>query len=217
LPPSSANVAKNAARSVYGRILGTTPLEWKELKGRKVAEPKHRKVAPDHDDIQTWLKLMKGVKQIRTEVYLMWSLLYEAALRKQDLVDVPFTVSKRTPNMVYSGSWSQGKTERDRTAFMTPALYEEIAAWKETQVPNERMFPYTNNSVKQMLFRSEKQMQVLYPSLLRNMGPHLMRHARITYLVIVVGMSRETVRDLVGHASLKTTSLYINPAAGITQ
>lgn len=110
---------------------------------------------------------MKGTKQIRHEVYLMWSLLYEAALRKQDLVRVPFKLSAVKANMVYSGTWEQGKTERDRTAFMTPALYEEIRAWKETQADrdteNEKMFPYSNNGVKQMLFRSGKQMQSLYP------------------------------------------------------
>jgi len=44
-----------------------------------------------------------------------------------------------------------------------------------------------------------------------------MRHARITYLVITVGMSRDTVKELVGHASIKTTGLYINPAVGVLQ
>jgi hypothetical protein len=44
-----------------------------------------------------------------------------------------------------------------------------------------------------------------------------MRHARITYLVLHVGLSREAVKDLVGHASVKTTALYINPAADVTQ
>ena len=51
MAPTSANVAKNAARAVYGRILGVTALEWKELKGCKKAEHKQRKVAPAHDDI----------------------------------------------------------------------------------------------------------------------------------------------------------------------
>lgn len=81
-------------------------------------------------------------------------MLYEGALRKQDLLDIPFKGARAKANgtLVTTMPWCQHKNQQPRSAQFSKALWERLQKYREEHFPgttSDSLFPgMTYNGLK---------------------------------------------------------------------
>ncbi len=107
----------------------------------------------------------------------------------------------------------EGKGRKDRYVPLSPTLLGRLRAyWKEYRPP-EWLFPgrstktpLTYTSIRRSLFVAATKARIR-----KRVGPHTLRHSFATHL-LEAGVDLRTIQLLLGHASLKTTAVYLHIA-----
>lgn len=148
--------------------------------------------------------------------YLALSLLYDTGARVQELIDlrpVDFRL-ERMPVVRLTG-----KGRRQRMVPLLPASAElvrqhlnETRRTRDETTPllrNYRGDPMTRSGITFLLDKYRRQAAERMPSLRRTgISPHTMRHTKAMHL-LQAGITPVTIKDILGHADLKTLSIYV--------
>jgi integrase/recombinase XerD len=106
----------------------------------------------------------------------------------------------------------QSKGRKDRLVPLPPRLLEELRAWWVCHRPRTWLFPgrkgrpLHGGSVQRVCRQAARRC-----GLTKRVTPHTLRHSYATHLV-EAGVDLETVRQLLGHRDLKTTTCYTHVA-----
>lgn len=103
----------------------------------------------------------------------------------------------------------QGKGRKDRYAMLSPRLLELLRTYWKTCRPVQLLFPgrdplrpLESQTVQRNLRKAARQAGIK-----KRVTPHILRHSFATHL-LEAGVDLRTIQVLLGHRSLRTTSLY---------
>jgi site-specific recombinase XerD len=109
----------------------------------------------------------------------------------------------------------QGKGDRDRDVPLSPKLLETLREYWRWMKPKTYLFPGTVNGSRadkpispKMLWEACRE-AAQRAGITKAVRPHLLRHSFATHL-LEAGADLPTVQALLGHASLKPTSIYLH-------
>jgi integrase/recombinase XerD len=112
----------------------------------------------------------------------------------------------------------QGKGNKDRMVKLSASLLAALRdAWRSRpwgagNTPADLLFPRSSNPAQPIhrgsAFRIVKQI-AKRAGITRRVGPHTLRHSYATHL-LEAGADLHTIQLLLGHADLKTTTLYLH-------
>jgi integrase/recombinase XerD len=109
-----------------------------------------------------------------------------------------------------------GKGFKDRTVMLSPVLLELLRSyWRAQKVkPKEFLFPGSDNktplhhrSVQRFISDAGKRAGIK-----KNVSPHILRHSFATHM-LEAGVDLRRIQLLLGHQSMRTTSIYLHVAA----
>ncbi len=108
----------------------------------------------------------------------------------------------------------QGKGNKDRLVMLSPHLLELLRRYWKAYRPSQWLFPgddpkqsIRTRSIHRMCRRAGEVV-----GLTKIVTPHVLRHSFATHL-LEAGTDLRTIQLLMGHRSLKTTSLYLHISA----
>lgn len=111
----------------------------------------------------------------------------------------------------------QGKGNKDRYTILTPSLLETLRVYWRTYRPTKLLFPsrryrLLQTGVVQHAIRDARKAA----GITKPVTCHTLRHTFATHL-LEAGTDLHTIRQLLGHRSLDTTSLYLHVATSAPQ
>lgn len=100
-----------------------------------------------------------------------------------------------------------GKGRRNREVYIPPALWSSLLAARGEATETTALFDLNRFQVWQIIKRLARAAQIT-----GEVSPHWFRHAHASH-ALERGASLAQVRDQLGHADIKTTSIYLHPDA----
>jgi integrase/recombinase XerD len=178
--------------------------------------PKRPKTLPvilSHGEVQALLRAPRHLKH-----RLILATLYTTGVRVSELCQLQGT-DIDSHRMVIRVR--QGKGQRDRQVGLSPDLlpllrrYWKLYGLQSWLFPGARVSdPITRHGVNHICHQAGQAAKLTKP-----IYPHLLRHTYATHL-LEAGMDLRSIQLLLGHASLRSTSIYLhvaNPALPATQ
>lgn len=200
LSPSSINQTISAFKILFRDVLGR---EWDPVKIRRPRRAKQLPVVFSKEEIILILASLKNRKH-----YCLIALTYATGLRVNEVVNLkPADLdSNRMQIRVRSG-----KGNKDRYTLLPAGLLEKLREYYRYYRPKEFLFEGQQKGVPY----SVKSAQTVLKTALKNTGItkqasfHTLRHSFATHL-LEQGTNIRIIQDLLGHRSLKTTSVYLH-------
>ena len=161
---------------------------------------KHLPEIPTREEI---LRLLGCVRNLKHRAILMTC--YAAGLRVSEVVRLKPTDIDSARMVIYV---RQGKRHKDRVVPLSRTLLELLRAYYRAVRPRDWLFPgrYGQHlSVRVAQHACKRARKV--SGLTRPMTVHTLRHGFATHL-LEAGTNLRTLQLLLGHASLRTTSVY---------
>ena len=165
--------------------------------------PQKLPVVPSRKDIKKFFSAANSLKQ---ELILM--LAYGAGLRVSEIVALQI---KNIDSEQMCIQIEQGKGGKDRYVILSSCLLSTLRNYWHTYHPLNWLFPLddgsghiTANAVSHIWRRLKKR-----ADLTKYSGIHSLRHAFATHM-LENGVDLYTIKQLLGHRSIKTTSRYLH-------
>jgi len=132
---------------------------------------------------------------------------YAAGLRVYEVTNLKVNDIDSTRMMIRV---EQGKGSKDRYTVLSPLLLKELRSYWAAYRPHEWLFPSTgsnkmNRYTAQLIFKKAKELA----GIAKDVTFHTLRHCFATHL-LEAGVDLRTIQIIMGHASIKTTSLYLH-------
>src|SRR5262249_43476798 len=134
--------------------------------------------------------------------------LYAAGLRVSEVANIQVTDIDSTRNLI---RFQQGKGRKDRMVMLSPHLLTLLREYWKAYRPAHWLFPGRKPDqpiTRKMIFvicqKAGEQ-----AGLTKVVSPHVLRHAFATHL-LEAGTDLRKIQLLMGHRSLKTTSVYLH-------
>ncbi|MCH6258909.1 site-specific integrase [Puniceicoccaceae bacterium K14] len=208
LAPDSVNVAFNAIVFLYRDVLG-----W-DLEGRLkgIQRPRSDKTLPKfYLQSETRRILIDGtIGKPRSELFLMT--IYSCGLRISEAVSLRWSCFEWEREMLRV---NDGKGGKDRYLPLSPLLVGRFKPYSKTLSDSLPVFPSRKGAGRQPI--SPENGRALYDEAIKNSGverkggPHCLRHSYATHQ-LERGVDINTLRELMGHKSIKTTMIYLHVA-----
>jgi site-specific recombinase XerD len=167
---------------------------------------KHSGKLPEIYSDEELVRLFEGACTRRDRVFLMTT--YAGGLRLAEARHLkPIHIHAERQQIRVE----QGKGRKDRYTLLSPRLLLELRAyWKEYQpgtwlFPNEAKTEPLDSRRAQRIFEKAKERAKLK----RGRGIHTLRHCFATNL-LEAGVDLRTIQILMGHKSIKTTTVYLH-------
>lgn len=192
----------NAIKFYYEKVLG------EERRCYKVSRAKREKTLPDvlsKEEIKAFLT----VAAVDLRFYCMYSLLYSAGLRINELLSMKPDDINVSRSLIHV---RQGKGKKDRYTLLSKPLIRKLSEYTSTYKPQTWLFereagvPFSESIVSKKL----KEIAI-EAGITKRVYPHLFRHSFATHL-IEQGTDLKIVKELLGHNNIKTTEIYIHIA-----
>jgi site-specific recombinase XerD len=205
---SQCNVARCALKFLYNITLGrperVATLSW--------AKPARR--LPTVLSVEEVRRMIEvAAHRARDKALLMT--MYGAGLRIAETLALRAQDIDRHRMLIHV---RQGKGNKDRMVKLSASLLTALRdAWRSRprgagNTPADLLFPRSSNPTKPIhrgsAFRIVKQI-AKRAGITRRVGPHTLRHSYATHL-LEAGADLHTIQLLLGHADLKTTTLYLH-------
>jgi site-specific recombinase XerD len=205
--PSTLNIAVCGLRFFYRHVLGRS-IESVEAAMPHPRQPKRCPRVYSREEVE---RLIAGCYVRKDRAFLVT--VYGAGLRLGEACRLKITDIESDHRRIRV---EQGKGRKDRYTLLGDRLLEELRDYWRLYRPREYLFPRTRNphqpwdeSTGQRAF-----WRALKVSGLPNRGGiHCLRHSFATHM-LEAGVELTVIRQMLGHSSLNTTSIYLHVAAG---
>jgi site-specific recombinase XerD len=177
--------------------------------------PKRPKTLPiilSREEVQALIRAPRNLKH-----RVLLATLYTTGLRVSELCQLQGTDIDSKRMVIHV---RQGKGKRDRQVWLSPALlpllqrYWHLYQLQSWLFPGQRVTePLTRHGVNHLCTKAGQTARIT-----KVIYPHLIRHTCATHL-LEAGMDLRRIQLLLGHASLRSTSIYLhvaNPALQAT-
>lgn len=197
---SYLNGAYSALKIFYERVL---KLNWKAI---KLPRMKNRKRLPYILDETEVKKLIECTKNLKHRTILMVT--YSAGLRVSETANLTVSDidSKRMQIRV-----NQGKGKKDRYTILSEFTLNLLRDYWKYYRPRKWLFPgiplekaISSRSIQRIFEKAKQQAGIKKP-----VSVHSLRHSFATHL-LESGTDIYYIQQLLGHTSLRTTSIYIH-------
>lgn len=204
LSASTLNVAVSALRFFYRHVLERSIAEV-EASLPRGKQPKSCVRVYSLEEVQRLLS--QGCINPRDRAFLMT--VYGAGLRLNEACHLGLRDIESARMMIRV---NRGKGAKDRYTVLSPVLLEELRGYWRLFQPKAWLFPSTADPAKPMVDCSAQRIftRALERCGLPNRGGiHCLRHSFATHL-IESGVELTAVQKLLGHSSMKTTTIYLH-------
>jgi integrase/recombinase XerD len=199
---STINQTISAWRMVYVYLLG------KEWEGCRITRPKRDKKLPVVLSQQEARLLVHSPRNIKHRAMLQ--LMYSTGIRRQELLSLKISDVDSTRMVV---NIRQGKGKKDREVILHPRVLELLRAYYRCYSPKHYLFEgfgvqnrYSASSLIKIIKKNAKAVGIT-----KEISVHTLRHCFATHM-LEKGANLKVIQHLMGHTSLKTTSIYLSLA-----
>lgn len=158
---------------------------------RKIQRPRKENNIPEYIHRNLVLGILGNGIPLREKAVL--STLYYAGLRNAEVRNLTLDAVDIPNKMIVV----KGKGNKTRVVPISPKLSEVLTEWIRVKPEGNKLFDFSASTMRNILKRHGK-----------GLHPHSLRHAFATHL-IEGGQDIRTVQELLGHASLNTTQIYV--------
>ena len=195
---SGMNQAYSSLKVIYTMVLER---EWDATIPR-MKRVKSIPVVLSKNEVQEILSVHFNIKH-----RIILKLLYSAGLRISELRNLKITDidSKRKVIRI-----KQGKGKKDRYTILSKFLLLELRAYWQEYRPKIWLFngadggKYSTRSVQHIFVKAKKKARIT-----KECSCHTLRHSFATHL-LEIGTDIFTIKELLGHSSIKTTTIYLH-------
>lgn len=198
---SMVNQAISVWKILQQDILGR---KWEEMKVRR---PRHEKRLPEVLSRQEAIALINAPANIKHRAIL--TLAYTTGARMNEVLSLTLKDIDRHRKVIRL----KGKGNKDREVFMPDQLLELLEAYYREYRPSSFLFEsyikdkrYSARSFEVIVKKAALQSDIK-----KNVSPHVLRHSFATHM-LEKGVNLKRVQLLMGHNSMKTTSIYLHLA-----
>lgn len=199
---STINQTINAWRIIFVHLLG------KEWEGCRIQRPRRLKKLPDVLSQQEALLLIKTPRNLKHRTIL--HLLYSTGIRKSELLALKVLDIDSSRMLV---NIKQGKGNKDRNVVLHPRILQLLRDYYRYYRPADFLFEgmnregaYSATSLNRIVKRAAKDAGIS-----KNISVHTLRHCYATHM-LEKGANIKVIQQLLGHNSLRTTSIYLSLA-----
>lgn len=169
---------------------------------------KREKTLPDvlsKEEIKAFL----AVTAVDLRFYCMYSLLYSAGLRINELLSLKPDDINVSRSLIHV---RQGKGKKDRYTLLSKPLISKLIKYKAEYKPDKWLFEREAGVQFSESIVSKKLKEIaLEAGITKRVYAHLFRHSFATHL-IEQGTDLKIIKELLGHNNIKTTEIYVHIA-----
>lgn len=199
---STINQIISAWRIVYVHLLN------KEWEGCRISRPRSEKKLPEvlsQHEARCLIDSPSNIKH-RAMLYLM----YSTGIRRNELLSLKVSDIDSTRMVV---NVRQGKGKKDRQVILHPKVLDILREYYKRYRPTNYLFEgfgsqnrYSASSLEKIIKKHTKAVGIT-----KNISVHTLRHCFATHM-LEKGANLKVIQQLMGHVSLKTTSMYLSLA-----
>jgi integrase/recombinase XerD len=199
LSKSWLNQLISALKILFCEVLGR---EWNKLDIPRARRDKKLPVVFSRKEVE---RILNSPKNIKHRAFLM--LTYSAGLRISEVCNIKVADIDSQRMLVRV---VQAKGNKDRYSILSPIALIELRLYWKIYKPKNWLFEGYNhsriaNSTAQAIFKKA----LSKSGVTKKVSIHTLRHSFATHLM-EQGVSMPIVQQLLGHKSLKTTSIYLH-------
>ncbi len=199
LSQSYMNQLVSALKILFIQVLKR---EWDPIAIPRMRREKKLPVVLSKEEVQRFFSVITNDKHLA-----IMTLIYSAGLRMGEAraLKIGDIDSKRMQIRI-----AQAKGNKDRYAILSPLALEVLRRYYKKYRPKEWLF-----ETKKSVCISEKTIQVVFKNFIKKAGilkkvsVHVLRHSFATHMM-EQGVSLPLIQQLLGHSSLRTTSVYLH-------
>jgi site-specific recombinase XerD len=200
---STINQIISAWRIVYVHILG------KKWEGCRITRPRRDKKLPEVLSQQEAQALVYTPKNLKHRSILC--LMYSTGIRRGELLSLKISDIDSSRMVV---NVRQGKGKKDRQVVLHPKVLDILREYYRKYRPKYYLFEgkggkkksYSPSSVEKIIKKIAKEAGIT-----KDISAHTLRHCFATHM-LEKGANLKVIQQLMGHNSLKTTSIYLSLA-----
>lgn len=200
---STINTAYSAIKLLYTRILEQP---WNEV---QIPRPKRKKKLPVVLSKAQVQQIFSVTTNLKHRTLLM--LTYSAGLRLGEATRMKVKHLVKCRKRIFI---QQGKGGKDRYSILSDKMLEQLALYQKQYRPHDWLFcgahlhhHISDRTLQEVYKQAKRKAKILEPG-----GVHQLRHCFATHL-LEAGMSIFNLQKLMGHTSIKTTSIYLHTAS----
>ena len=199
---STINQIISAWRIVYVHILN------KEWEGCRITRPRRNKKLPEVLSQQEAHSLINSPRNLKHRAIL--HLMYSTGIRRNELLSIKVNDIDSARMVV---NIRQGKGRKDRQVILHPKVLGILREYYKRYRPKNYLFEgygaqenYSASSLAIIIKKSAKEAGIT-----KDISVHTLRHCFATHM-LEKGANLKVIQQLMGHTSLKTTSIYLSLA-----
>jgi site-specific recombinase XerD len=181
----------------------------REWKGFKIKRPRRERKLPVVLSIEEVERLIAVTKNIKHKAILM--LTYSSGLRKMEVRQMKSSAIDSERMRVHV---VQGKGRKDRYTLLSPRALEMLRFYYKLERPRTYLFETQGRKgqpLSQQTYNQIVKKNAARAGIKKNISFHTLRHCFATHL-LEQGVNLRLIQGFLGHASIKTTTLYLHLA-----
>lgn len=175
----------------------------------RLPRPKRKQQLPRVIAAEDVRRLLEGIETPKHRA--MAFTLYASGLRVGEAVTLKVDDIDSARMMIHV---REGKGEKDRYVMLSPLLLDVLREYAKLEHPRDWLFPAGHRRDRHLSIRTvERQITdaAKRVGIRKRVTPHVLRHSFATHL-LEGGTDLRYIKDLLGHANIKTTVLYTHVA-----
>ncbi len=207
LKKSSIGRHLSSLRSYYNYLVKNDKVDYNYFKG--IPNPRKEKGIPNYLDLEQTKTLFTSLKDetlIDKRNNLILEFLYSLGVRVSELVNIKISDIDFSNNSIKV----LGKGSKERYVFFGEYADERLKSYLKVRSHSSSPYLFLNkygNKLSTRYIRKIIDKLILDSGLSKHISPHTLRHTFATDM-LNNGADLLTVKELLGHSSLSTTSIY---------
>lgn len=199
LSKSWLNQLISALKILFCEVLGR---EWNKLELPRARRDKRLPVIFSRNEVE---RILNSPKNLKHRTFLMMT--YSAGLRVSEVCNLKVTDIDSQRMLVRV---VQAKGNKDRYSILSPITLNELRSYWKIYKPKNWLFEgYDHSAIAVSTAQTIFKQALSKSGVTKKVGIHTLRHSFATHLM-EQGVSMPIVQQLLGHKSLKTTSIYLH-------